>query len=174
MNKRQAKKQFKKQYGMNPKEYERWCQEHWPEITKAAVQQAANNLSEGLKALANAAVEAGKQLSESMKYIGEAMREAVKYIQEQQPYIEAENMLRESNLLPEGVDKELLRHIGIRMDRSGGAYDFYYDEQNDAYFVEILQEGGENHVDGNIMDDFEGVGNVDPDHWGSRSADHSD
>ena len=65
--------------------------------------------------------------------------------------------------MPEGTDKDLLKHIGIRMDRDGWAYDFYYDEANEVYFVEILQEGeAKDGTVGTTLGDREDIGNRVP------------
>lgn len=165
MNRRQRKKQFKRIYGMNPKQYEKWMQKHWPEILKQRAENGAEAIREGFKRLGEMAKEAAQILSESLSTWAEEIQVAA-------GFRETDNMLRKSNLLPEGVDKELLKHIGIRMDRYGWAYDFYYDEADDEYFVEILQEGGAK--DGNNVDDSENAGNGMPDCSSGHCADHTD
>ena len=165
MNRRQRKKQFKRIYGMNPKQYEKWMQKHWPEILKHRAENGAEAIREGFKRLGEMVKEAAQILSESLSTWAEEIQVAA-------GFQETDNMLRKSNLLPEGADKELLKHIGIRMDRYGWAYDFYYDEANDEYFVEILQEGGAK--DGNNVDDSENAGNGMPDCSSGHCADHID
>ena len=165
MNRRQRKKQFKRIYGMNPKQYEKWMQKHWPEILKQRAENGAEAIREGFKRLGEMVKEAAQIFSESLSTWAEEIQVAA-------GFQETDNMLRKSNLLPEGVDKELLKHIGIRMDRYGWAYDFYYDEANDEYFVEILQEGGTK--DGNNVDDSENAGNGMPDCSSGHCADHTD
>lgn len=165
MNNRQKKKQFKKIYGMNPKQYEKWMQEYWPEILKQRAEAGAEAIREGFKRLGEMAKEAAQIFSESLSAWAEEIQVAA-------GFQETDNMLRKSNILPDGADKELLKHIGIRMDRYGWAYDFYYDEANDEYFVEIMQEGGAK--DGNNVDDSENVGHGMPDCCGSHCADHTD
>lgn len=118
MNRRQRKKQFKRIYGMNPKQYEKWMQKHWPEILKQRAENGAEAIREGFKRLGEMVKEAAQIFSESLSTWAEEIQAAA-------GFQETDNMLRKSNLLPEGTDKELLKHIGIRMDRYGWAYDFY-------------------------------------------------
>ena len=133
MNRRQKKKHFKKIYGMNPKQYEKWQREKMPKIlTERALQGA----TAAFKALGEAAKEAAE-------IVADAIREWAEEIQVAAGFMETDNMISQAELLPEYAEKQLLKHIGIRMDRYGAAYDFYYDEANKAYFIEILQEGGE-------------------------------
>jgi hypothetical protein len=142
VNRRQKKKQFKKMYGMNPKQYEKWMQEHWPEILKQRVEAGAEAIREGFKRLGEAAKEAAQILSESLNTWAEEIQVAA-------GFQETDNMLRKSNILPDGADKELLKHIGIRMDRYGWA------------------------KDGNNVDDSENVGHGMPDCCGGHCADHT-
>ncbi len=135
MNRRQRKKAFKKVFGMNPAQYEKWYREHWPEIARKSIQENVDVINEGLKELGSRAVEAAKILRKGMDEWAEEIRAAA-------GFIETDNMLRKSSPMPEGADKKLLKHIGIRVDRCGAAYDFYYDEANEAYFAEVLPEGG--------------------------------
>ena len=130
MNRRQKRKQFKKIYGMTPEQYEKWYREHWPEL----IREGMNNFSEALKQM-------GAEVSEAIREIGESWREYGKELSQAMKYTETENMLRKANQMPEGVDKSLLKHIGIRTDRAGWVYDFWLDEANNEYFVELLQEG---------------------------------
>ena len=152
-------------HGMNPKQYEKWMQQHWPEILKKRTEAGAEAIREGFKRLGEMAKEAAQVFSESLSAWAEEIQVAA-------GFQETDNMLRKSNLLPEGADKELLKHIGIRMDRYGWAYDFYYDEANEEYFVEILQEGGAK--DGNYDDDPEDDRNGMPDCGGTDCTDHPD
>lgn len=55
-------------------------------------------------------------------------------------FMETEEMLSKSLYLPEGAEKELLQDKGLRADRSGAYWHFYYDEANEEYFVELIQE----------------------------------
>lgn len=137
MNNRQKKKQFKKIYGMNPKQYEKWLRDNWPEVLNGKLNKSAEAIKEGFREFGKKAIEAAELIAEAIAAWGEEIRVAA-------GFIETEEMLRKSELLPQGREKELLKHLGIRMDRMGWAYNFYYDEQNEAYFVEVLQEGGEN------------------------------
>nr|DAG14611.1 MAG TPA: hypothetical protein [Caudoviricetes sp.] len=129
-------------YGMNPKQYEKWMQEHWPEILKQRVEAGAEAIREGFKRLGEAAKEAAQILSESLNTWAEEIQVAA-------GFQETDNMLRKSNILPDGADKELLKHIGIRMDRYGWA------------------------KDGNNVDDSENVGHGMPDCCGGHCADHT-
>ena len=122
MNRRQKRKRFKKIYGMTPEQYEKWYREHWPEL----IREGMNNFSEA---------------SEAIREFGESLREYGKELNQAMKYTETENMLRRAHQMPEGVDKSLLKHIGIRADRAGWVYDFWLDEANNEYFVELLQEG---------------------------------
>ena len=105
-------------------------------MPKILMERALQGASEAFKALGEAAKEAAEIVAEAITAWGEQIQVAA-------GYIETDEMLREANLMPEGAEKDYLKHIGIRMDRYGAAYDFYYDEANKAYFVEVLQEGGE-------------------------------
>ena len=134
MNKRQKKKQFKRKYGMNPKQFEKWQREEMPKIL---TERALQGVTAAFKVLGEAAKDAAEIVADAITAWGEQIQVAA-------GCIETDEMLREANLMPEGAEKEYLKHIGIRMDRYGAAYDFYYDEANKAYFVEILQEGGKN------------------------------
>lgn len=147
---------------MNPKQYEKWMQKHWPELLKQRANAGAEAIRQGLK-------EFGEMAKEAMQIFSESLSAWAEEIQVAAGFQETDNMLRKSNLLPEGTDKELLKHIGIRMDRYGWAYDFYYDEANNEYFVEILQEGGEK--DGADEDDSANIGHGMPD---SGGIDHTD
>ena len=150
MNKRQKKKQQKKKYGMHPRQYEKWLQDNWPDgqdDLKQRMEHWAEEMKEVLRI-------AGEMIRDGLRTMAEE-------IQTEAGFIETDNMLRKSSKIPEGTDKELLKHIGIRMDRYGWAYDFYYDEANEEYFVEILQEGG--CKDGTVDDDTEDDGNGMPD-----------
>ena len=133
MNRRQKKKHFKKIYGMNPKQYEKWQREKMPKIlTERALQGA----TAAFKALGEAAKEAAEIVADAIRAWAEEIKVAA-------GFMETENMLSQAEPLPEYAEKQFLKHIGIRMDRYGAAYDFYFDEANKAYFVEVLQEGGE-------------------------------
>lgn len=134
MNRRQRRKQFKRVFGMNPEQYEKWVREHWPEILAAKTKESAEGIKKGLMVLAEEVGEAAKRISKDIAAWGEEIRAAA-------GFIETDNMIRGAAILPEGADKNLLKHKGIRVDRYGAAYDFYYDEANDEYFMEILQEG---------------------------------
>ena len=162
MNKRQKKKQFKKIYGMNPKQYKKWKREKMPKILTEEIIQGAK---EAIKAMGEAAKEAAEMMAEEFRAWAEEIKVAA-------GFIETDEMLRKSNILPENAEKELMKHIGIRMDRYGWAYNFYYDEANDEYFIEILQEGGLKN--GNDDDDSEDIGAGMPDCRGSHSIDHPD
>lgn len=150
---------------MNPEQYEKWMQEHWPEILKQRAEAGAEAIREGLKVF-------GEMAKEAMQSFSENLRELAEEIQVAAGFQETENMIRKSNILPEGVDKEILKNIGIRMDRYGWAYNFYYDEANNEYFVEILQEGGKK--DGYDEDDSANVGDGMPDCSGIDFADCTD
>ena len=119
---------------MNPEQYEKWVREHWPEILAEKTKSSAEALRDGFIILAEEVRKAVKWISKDIDAWGEEIRVAA-------GFIETDNMLRKSFPIPEGLDKNLLKHIGIRMDRYGAAYDFYLDEANEKYFIEILQEG---------------------------------
>lgn len=140
MNRRQKKKYFKKIYGMNPKEYERWEREEMPKILREKGIVNQEIMKEGFERAVSWLGEATKDI---VKMFEEGLDKWAEEIRVAAGFMETENMIRKSNLLPEGTDKELLKHIGIRIDRHGYAYDFYYDEANEEYFVELLQKGGE-------------------------------
>lgn len=98
------------------------------------IREGMNNFSEALKRM-------GAEASEAIREFGESLREYGKELNQAMKYTETENMLRRAHQMPEGVDKSLLKHIGIRTDRAGWVYDFWLDEANNEYFVELLQEG---------------------------------
>lgn len=105
-------------------------------MPKILTERALQGATAAFKALGEAAKEAAE-------IVADAIREWAEEIQVAAGFIETENMLSQAEPLPEYAEKQFLKHIGIRMDRYGAAYDFYFDEANKAYFVEILQEGGE-------------------------------
>lgn len=51
MNRRQRKKQFKKIYGMNPNQYEKWLEDHWKEIMVAAIARTSETIKTGFNQL---------------------------------------------------------------------------------------------------------------------------
>lgn len=104
-------------------------------MPKILTERALQGVTEAFKAL-------GEATKEAAEIVSDAIREWAEEIQVAAGFIETDNMLSQANWMPEGVEKDYLKHIGIRMDRYGTAYDFYYDEANKAYFVEVLQEGG--------------------------------
>lgn len=134
MNRRQRKKAFKRVFGMSPAQYEKWYREHWPEIMRETIQRNMDVINEGLKEWRRVVADAVETAKNGIDRWAEEIRVAA-------GFIETDNMLSRSSPMPEGTDKNLLKHIGIRMDRYGSAYDFYYDEANEEYFMEILQEG---------------------------------
>ena len=137
---------------MNPKQYNTWMEEYWPGFIK----ERADDIAAALNAMAEAAKEAGKIIMEEMEALAEEMKTAA-------GFMETDEMIRKAHLMPEGTDKELLQHLGIRMDRYGWAYDFYYDEANKAYFMEILQEGGKrDENNGSVEDDAGSAGHGVP------------
>ena len=105
-------------------------------MPKILTERALQGATAAFKALGEAAKEAAE-------IVADAIREWAEEIQVAAGFMETDNMLSQAELLPEYAEKQFLKHIGIRMDRYGAAYDFYYDEANKAYFIEILQEGGE-------------------------------
>lgn len=133
MNKRQRKKQFKKATGMTPAEWEAYWQQHWPEIVAEGIKEAGERAKQGFVQLAAAVKECGD-------IIREEMREWAEEIQAAAGFIETDEMLKKALYLPEGADKELLQDKGLRVDRSGYYWHFYYDEANEEYFVELVQE----------------------------------
>lgn len=133
MNKRQKRKQFKKATGMTPEQWEAYWREHWPEIASKNIKEAGERAKQGFIQLAAAVRECGETIQEGMK-------EWAKEIQTAAGFMETENMLSKSLNLPEGTDKELLQDKGLRVDRSGAYWHFYYDEANEEYFVELIQE----------------------------------
>jgi hypothetical protein len=144
LNRRKRRKQFKKVFGMNPEQYEKWMREHWPEILAAKTKASAEAIRDGLMRL-------GEEVGAAAVQIGKDLAEWAEEIRTAAGFMETDNLIRDANIMPEGADKNLLKHKEIRVDRYGSAYDFYYDEANDEYFMEILQEGekrdGENGVD---------------------------
>lgn len=133
MNKRQRKKQFKKATGMTPAEWEAYWQQHWPEIVAAGIKEAGERAKQGFIQLAAAVKECGG-------IIREEVREWAEEIQAAAGFIETDEMLKKALYLPEGADKELLQDKGLRVDRYGYYWHFYYDEANEEYFVELVQE----------------------------------
>lgn len=144
MNRRQRKKAFKKIFGMSPEQYEKWYRENWSEIISEAIQRNTDALNKGLK-------EFKKEMADAIEIVKMVIDRWAEEIRAAAGFIETDNMISRSSPMPEGTDKNLLKHIGIRMDRYGSAYDFYYDEANEEYFMEILQEGekkdGKNGID---------------------------
>lgn len=133
MNRRQKRKQFKKATGMTPEQWEVYWREHWPEIVAERIKEAGERAKQGFIQLAAAVRESGRLIQEEMKEWAEEIQAAA-------GFMETEEMLSKSLYLPEGVEKELLQDKGLRADRSGAYWHFYYDEANEEYFVELIQE----------------------------------
>lgn len=160
MNRRQKKKKFKKEYGITPKEAEEQIREEVlnnldqyvkdrfrqqyrhqevQQINTGTLADALNNAAEGIKAIFGA-------LGENLKYAAEQIRknqeEYAKYILERNEKLQVDKMVMNAYIMPEFVDMDKLKHIGIREDSMGEKFDFYLDEANGVYFVETV-EGGE-------------------------------
>lgn len=105
-------------------------------MPKILMERGIQGATEAFRALGEAFKAAAEVVAEEIKAWGEEIQVAA-------GFMETENMLSQAEPLPEYAEKQFLKHIGIRMDRYGAAYDFYFDEANKAYFVEVLQEGGE-------------------------------
>ena len=133
MNRRQKRKQFKKATGMTPEQWEAYWQEHWPEIVAEGIKEAGERAKQGAIFMAEA-------MREGFVIIREEMERWAKEIQAAAGFIETEEMLKKAHYLPEGADKELLQDKGLRVDRSGAYWHFYYDEANEEHFVELVQE----------------------------------
>ena len=85
MNRRQRKKQFKKIYGMNPNQYEKWLKDHWKEIMVAAIVRASETIKTGLNQM-------GKEVAEAMQIIRNDIDELTEEIRERARYIAAYNL----------------------------------------------------------------------------------
>lgn len=120
MNHRQRKKKAKKA------EYSLCCQKYWNKIFTEKVKKDLEMAAEAIR-------EAARIVNDGMDRWAEEIKTAA-------GFLETEEMLRKSQYLPEGAEVELLKHIGIRVDRDGVAIDFYYDEANDTYFWMDPQE----------------------------------
>ena len=133
MNRRQRRKRFKKATGMTPEQWEAYWREHWPGIVAEGIKEAGERAKQGFIQLAAAVRECGELIQEEMKEWAEEIQAAA-------GFMETEEMLSKSLYLPEGAEKELLQDKGLRVDRSGSYWHFYYDEANEEYFVELIQE----------------------------------
>lgn len=118
MNKRQKKKEFKKKWGMNPKEYEqmsiRVLQEGLAKLPEV-VKEAVAIVNDGLREMARKATEAAERLEKANEW---------------------REIMKNSYYLTDDVDKSLLKHLGTRIDPEGYTYELYRDEANDVYFVD--------------------------------------
>lgn len=118
MNKRQKKKEFKKKWGMNPEEYE---------------EMNIRILKEGIERLPEMAKEAVHILNDGIKEMTRKAHEAAERLQKENEWRE---IMKNSYYLTDDVDKNLLKHLGTRIDPEGYTYELYRDEANDVYFVD--------------------------------------
>ena len=80
MNRRQRRKQFKKIYGMNPEQYEKWWAEHWPEILHESLREAQRAAGEGLKEMARQAHEMAVNMAAEMEEMRKRIMKAAEYM----------------------------------------------------------------------------------------------
>ena len=118
MNKRQKKKEFKKKWGMNPEEYE---------------QMRIRVLQEGLAKLPEVVKEAVAIVNDGLREMARKATEAAERLQKENEWRE---IMKNSYYLTDDVDKNLLKHLGTRIDPEGYTYELYRDEANDVYFVD--------------------------------------
>lgn len=118
MNKRQKRNQFKKRWGMNPEEYEEMSikvlQEGLAKLPEV-VREATQIIREGLADMARKATEAAERLEKANEW---------------------KEIMKNSYYLTDDADKNLLKHLGTRIDPEGYTYELYRDEANDVYFVD--------------------------------------
>lgn len=80
MNRRQRRKQFKKIYGMNPEQYEKWWAEHWPELLHESLREAQRAAVEGLKEMARQAHEMAVNMAAEMEEMRKRIMKAAEYM----------------------------------------------------------------------------------------------
>lgn len=80
MNRRQRRKQFKKIYGMNPEQYEKWWAEHWPELLHERLREAQRAAGEGLKEMARQVRETALNMAADMEEIRKQIAEAAEFM----------------------------------------------------------------------------------------------
>lgn len=80
MNRRQRKKQFKKIYGTNPNQYEKWLEDHWKEIMVAAIARTSETIKTGFNQRGKEVAEAVQMIRNGIDEITEKIREAARYI----------------------------------------------------------------------------------------------
>ena len=80
MNRRQRRNQFKKIYGMNPEQYEKWWAEHWPELLHESLREAQRAAVEGLKEMARQAHEMAVNMAAEMEETRKRIMKAAEYM----------------------------------------------------------------------------------------------
>lgn len=81
VNRRQKKKQFKKVYGMNPKQYEKYLQEHWHEICVEVAKIAYEGIKKGFERTIITVVEAAEVVRSTISELAEEIRVAARTIE---------------------------------------------------------------------------------------------
>lgn len=79
-------------------------------------------------------------VNECIKALWQAAVRILEGVRRAEDLINTDEMLKNAYAMPEYTDKNLLEHVGVKMDRFGFTYDFYYDPENGVYFVEEVGE----------------------------------
>ena len=136
MNKRQAKKNFKKKYGVNPDEYEKMMANALKDALKNLpdiIDEVTMQLRIGLETMIQLANDAAVQLANNMQQWAKRAEEFNSWME----------ILKNSHPLPYGTDLSLLECLGTRIDPEGYKYKLYKDTANGVYFVDYLEDKDE-------------------------------
>lgn len=146
MNKRQAKKKFKKQYGMNPEEaavvFEKGIQELMDNMP-GIMDQIREQVQQITKAAVETVNEAMKEFREIVKDMNDVIPQITEALNEYAEMMRFEEILKNAHILPDGVDTGLLEDLGEKRDSLWNTYHLYRDKANDCYFVEFEEEHNE-------------------------------
>lgn len=136
MNKRQAKKNFKKKYGVNPDEYEKMMANALKDALKNLpdiIDEATMQLRIGLETMIQLANDAAVQLANNMQQWAKRAEEFNSWME----------ILKHSYPLPFDADVNTLEYMGTRVDPEGCEYKLYKDAANGVYFVDYLEDEDE-------------------------------
>lgn len=132
MNKRQEKKKFKKQYGVNPEQAREVIEKELPKLIEAITPI----LQEGIREMCTQAAAAMDTIKGVIcEWAEKASEIAVLYANE----VEVEDLIYRSAPLPREADTEHLVLKRVGFDKENNPWRFWYDPANDAWFGEIVK-----------------------------------
>jgi len=136
LNKRQAKKQFKKKYGITPKEAEKLLQVDLYEKLKDITPRVTEAICTFAKQMAEMCAAAVQTINEGIPM----WTEAIKRFADTQ---RTEEMLRKSIPIHPDLDDDLLDRLEIReisKDSLGMMWKFYWDPANEVMYAKEMEE----------------------------------